>query len=229
MKHELIKTENYLLVVSDEEIKEVDWCYYLNCHGGGNIVCQAYKHHSSARMLFDSGNHNREIGEGITPLNGECKKIIAHLPLNDAPYLEGVDVLPPLENETITIVKRHLKHPDFKEYVYFSYENGRFNGAIYGYNLAKETYRYTEEDLVKAITMAKKHDKIPNHDDVVVHFEHSKDEIIQSLNQPKLPVGFVCETIHEYVNTGWTENTFLKPKTITNSDGRTEWVGEYLF
>jgi hypothetical protein len=28
-------------------------------------------------MLFDSGVYNRTIGEGITPLKGECKKIIA--------------------------------------------------------------------------------------------------------------------------------------------------------
>ena len=65
-----------IYITSDEEIKEGDWCYYLNNLGGGNILCQAYKHSEDKRMLFDNGTHNREIGEGITPLIGECKKII---------------------------------------------------------------------------------------------------------------------------------------------------------
>jgi hypothetical protein len=75
-----LDTKNYksfnLYITSDEEIKEGDWCFYLNNLGGGNIVCQAYKHSEDKRMLFDNGKHNRKIGEGITPLMGECKKII---------------------------------------------------------------------------------------------------------------------------------------------------------
>jgi hypothetical protein len=66
----------HIYITNDEDIKEGDWCYYLNQLGGGNIICQAYKHKLYDRMLFDSGKHNRELGEGITPLKGECKKII---------------------------------------------------------------------------------------------------------------------------------------------------------
>ncbi len=65
-----------IYITSDEEIKDGDWCYYLNIHGGGKIICQAYKHKDDARMLFDYGSCHREKGEGITPLKGECKKII---------------------------------------------------------------------------------------------------------------------------------------------------------
>lgn len=68
--------KQHIYITSDEEIKEGDWCYYLNNLGGGNILCQAYKHSEDKRMLFDNGTYNREIGEGITPLIGECKKII---------------------------------------------------------------------------------------------------------------------------------------------------------
>jgi len=67
----------HLYIVSDDEIKEGDWCYYKNSFGGGNIICQAYKHKDDSRMLYDDGSHDRSIGEGITPLEGECKKIIA--------------------------------------------------------------------------------------------------------------------------------------------------------
>jgi hypothetical protein len=66
----------HIYITNSEEIKEGDWCFYLNNLGGGNIVCQAYKHSEDKRMLFDNGKHNRKIGEGITPLMGECKKII---------------------------------------------------------------------------------------------------------------------------------------------------------
>jgi len=65
-----------IYITNLEEIKEADWCFYLNNLGGGNIVCQAYKHSEDKRMLFDNGKHNRKIGEGITPLMCECKKII---------------------------------------------------------------------------------------------------------------------------------------------------------
>lgn len=68
---------HHLYILSDEEIKEGDWCFYRNHLDGGNIICQAYKHSDDKRMLFDDGTHNKNIGEGITPLSGECKKIVA--------------------------------------------------------------------------------------------------------------------------------------------------------
>jgi hypothetical protein len=69
------KVQN-IYITSDEEIKEGDWCHYLNRFGGGNIICQAYRYKDDARMLFARSSSNREIGEGITPLKDECKKII---------------------------------------------------------------------------------------------------------------------------------------------------------
>ena len=75
-------TPHYLYITlpqSDLEIskiKEGDWCIYHNSFGA-IIFCQAYKHKDDIRMLFDNGTHNREIGEGITPMQGECEKIIA--------------------------------------------------------------------------------------------------------------------------------------------------------
>lgn len=69
----------HLYFTSDEEIKEGDWCLYKN----GNmedkhaILCQAYRHKDDDRMLFDDGSSNRKIGEGITPLKGDCRKIVA--------------------------------------------------------------------------------------------------------------------------------------------------------
>lgn len=69
-------TNQHIYITNSEEIKEGDWCFYLNRFGGGNIICQAYKHFDDERMLYDDGTYNRKLGEGITPLNEDCKKII---------------------------------------------------------------------------------------------------------------------------------------------------------
>lgn len=65
--------------------------------------------------------------------------------------------------------------------------------------------------------------------------EEQVDKFIQALNQPKLPVAFEC-----YVDNILSHNAdagadalvnpnFGEPKTFTNSEGRTEWFGKYLF
>jgi hypothetical protein len=82
----------HIYITSDGEIKEGDWCYYLNNAGGGNIVCQAYKHPKDERMLFDDGNRNRKIGEGITPIDGDCKKIV--LTTDSILIKDGVQAIP---------------------------------------------------------------------------------------------------------------------------------------
>jgi len=76
MKKELIKTENYLLVVDDSEIKDV----------------RPYK----GKWHLEKGYILNKFPVYLTDLS-YCKIIIAHLPLNDSPILEGVSLLPPLD------------------------------------------------------------------------------------------------------------------------------------
>ena len=83
MEYKLIHTDSYLLVVDDSEIKEGDWwvnnnpnSYYIDTRA--NIESHRFANNSNA--VFSNP-----------------KKIIAHLPLNNSPILEGVDLLPPLE------------------------------------------------------------------------------------------------------------------------------------
>lgn len=76
MKHKIISTENYLLIVDDSQITEGDWHIKINKNKVGNYP-------------LDSVNPNK----------GRYKKIIAHLPLNGASILNSVDLLPPLEDE----------------------------------------------------------------------------------------------------------------------------------
>ena len=90
MTHNLIKTEKYLLVVDDSKIKDGDWC--LEGDFIGKVRDYDNDQDSYDCWLGDSLN-------GYATYYDNCKKIIAHLPLNDAPDLKGVDLLPKTESQ----------------------------------------------------------------------------------------------------------------------------------
>jgi hypothetical protein len=73
MEHELIKIEDYLLVVSDDEIQNKDW--FFEKAGKLGPIC------------YTKGK-----------INLHMKKIIAHLPINGAPLLDGVNLISNIEN-----------------------------------------------------------------------------------------------------------------------------------
>jgi len=75
--HNIIKTPNYLLIVDDSKIELGSW-----------HTCIYPEYPLEARFTDESTKY--DICKG-------CRNIIAHLPLNNAPTLEGVDLLPPLE------------------------------------------------------------------------------------------------------------------------------------
>ena len=174
----IIKTDNYLLIVSDEI--PTTWYYdtYLNKlrHTGG-----------------------AEYGESSI-----SKKVIGHLPLNNSPILEGVDLLPPLEDEIEKLAKQEILYNDQKRAWWKQ-----------GYNKAKEKYKWTDEDLRKVLT-----DKLL--------YELSVDEIIQSLQQPKYPIGFECEMVTRVFDV-YPQTINHIPKTTTNSQGQTVLEGKYIY
>jgi hypothetical protein len=212
MTHKLIHTPNHLLVVDDSEIK--GWYY--------DRFIKKVKHSGGA-----------EYGK-----NTLTKSIISHLPLNDSPILEGVALLPPLEQEDD--VERLIKIEQEA-----SYKQGKGTISWYEqekrkeyYNKAKEKYKYTEEDLRKAIDMAQEQERVTYTEDYRHTF--NADEIIQSLSQPKMPVGFECEESVFFATNAFSsditltseglQDTVLKGiKTTTNSRGQTVWVGKYIF
>ena len=83
MTHKLIHTPNYLLVVDDSEIKEGGFVL-VSCSELDIIETRKVKDYYNEQFLFDGGGQIHM---------DYCKKIIAHLPLNDSPKLEGVDLL----------------------------------------------------------------------------------------------------------------------------------------
>jgi hypothetical protein len=210
MKYEIIYTEDCALIVSDEEIKPGDFNVPSDCNKSSDI--------------------SRTSEEDLAIVNDKFygyKKIIGHRPFTSAAILEGIPMLPQFSKEksVVSIAEEILlSHPDFKAEGFSEYQNGRFNGIIDGFNKAKETYKFTEEDLETAMLKISEYllesienNKVPNSGEKV-------DEIIQSLQQPKLPKYFQIEMLC-YVNPEFNEY----PKTITNSEGQTELVGECIY
>ena len=218
MKNNIIKTDDYLLIVSDEEIKVKDKVYWTDPEDGIsskiNTALEIYED-----LIFMSEPNASEI----EAFPHEVKKITAHLPLNNSRILEGVDLLPPLEDdETI------CPYPEEKQNA-VDWHNG--------YNKAKEKYKYTEDDLRKAIDMAREQ-YLVKYTDNDYEFEHKEDEIIQSLQQPKYPIGFESEEYQELcLNCEWQHDSCPnaedclkpKPKTTTNSQGQTVLEGKYIY
>jgi len=229
MKHKIIKTENYLLVVDDSEIKVGDW-YYLP------------RNNSVYECKEDPTELNLERRVGVS-------NVIAHHPLNGAPYLDGVDLLPPLEDEKNELLeidylerleeRRNIalnfkgqvagRHPDnFTKSEMFHMSRG----YVEGYQDARKKYQFTEEDIDKAYWAGMK---------FVGEDKGSYKEFIQSLQQPKYPFAFECEMVFDGVNHAQglqpTGHTLMdvaimknfKPKTIINSEGRKEWVGKWIY
>jgi len=204
MKHKIIYTNDYALTVSDEKIKDV----------------RLYK----GKYHLEDGLTINKFPNYLTDL-GACKLIIAHRPLTDAPILEGVPLLPEFSQEDAVVELALRTYP---------FGNSERNALITGYNKAKETYKYTEEDLRKAIDMA----TTRRHEDTVLFFR--SDEIIQSLQQPKRPKYFECEMEPKYKHIGAVKGIYGSgfrkqnlmyglPKTITNPQGQKELVGSYTY
>ena len=196
MKKELIKIDNYLLVVDDSEIKVGDWV--IETRNGLNEL-----HFTNSRYVIDK--HIQ-------------KKVIAHLPLNDSPILEGVPLLPPLEQEDDEKILFANEIENMLEY-----DRGRWYGRIEGYNKAKEKYNFTEEDAKYLFECGR---------NFQINADITFTVVREHLSQPKMPTHFEFEM-------GWC-NSYgsptlqydaqeLKNKTTTNSQGQQVACGKYVY
>ncbi len=222
MKDNFVVTENYLLVVDDSEIKEGD--YFYRDSGVVSILTKELLEYY--KSIKDNDTHTRY-------------KIISHTPLNGAPYFDGMDVLPPLPLNQTKYIKEYQQYPD-GTHVCIAYSNGDWfcdcglEGNVEAEKnadliLDKLNNLYTEEHLRKTIDMAREQHLV-KYTDNDYEFEHTEDEIIKSLQQPKYPIAFEC--VDEYVHDDtvpYPKTLGTQPKTITNSDGRKEWVGKYIW
>jgi hypothetical protein len=205
MKHNITQTENYLLIVDDSEIKKGDWM-------------------TNNLDVWQSTNYY-----GFQPAS---KKIITHLPLNNSPVLEGVDLLPPLENN---IEQWAWDNPCLsREDVYTLFEkvfkeqrlDGEFSISaskqVYEFKsklrdlakekavVVKEKYKYTEEDVIKIVEKSRETGL-------------TAEYLMLSLQQPKMPVAFECHSTRE------VRIIDLSHQVYYEKVGQTVWVGKYIF
>jgi len=186
MTHKIIKTDNYLLVVDDSEIKAGDWIKWSD-------------------SIFKASTDT----EYLPP----TKKIISHLPLNGSPILCGVDLLPPIEDDVDKLATNYVTE-DGKHGLHDDADRELLSFKA-GYSKAREKYKYTEEDIRKALLI--KHDGL------------DADYVIEVISN-KYPTEFECETVtipsyKDKMGNIRTEKTLIK--TTTNAQGQQVWVGKY--
>ena len=210
MKTEIIYTEDYALIVSDKQAKENDWGY----------------------IPFEGGQV-KLIGKFFAD---DWRKVIGYRPLNHSAWiLEGVPLLPDFglgdDVEGLAEKEYYEQSKSFEDSLVDPiFDTSRFSvvGFIDGYNKAKETYKYTEEDVAKLIHLWDMH--INQHEEdkgcVRLIYQH-----IQSFQQPKRPKYFnprMKEIACPDNKPGCLVAHFRKD-TITNSQGQTELIGDYIY
>jgi len=101
-----------------------------------------------------------------------------------------------------------VNHSDMYKYLCIKFFKEGFNKAM---ELNKDKL-FTIEDMYEAIRKAKSYDEIPNHDGVIVSFDYSKEEIIQSLQQPtEMEVEIEMDDIYDGIDSA---RIFTKEETI---------------
>ena len=211
MKKEIIYTEHYAIIVSE-----------LTSTGKEGQV-----------FLTKENTIHTVIG-----WNYGDRVIIAHRPLTDAPILEGVPLLPYFGQED-DVEDLALAYASSKGYVnpegYSDKQVGLLHGFIDGYNKAKETYKYTEDDLIAFSNFVTTN--LMNHSDSNGFYIGVRKvlELFKQTQQPKRPKYFECKMSPMNLDEirkngkGFLHTNTNKMVVITNSQGQTELVGKYNY
>jgi len=239
MTHEIIKTADYLLAVDDSKIIEGDW--FLPISGIGWELNKP----EQADVNMGCDNHH-------------CKKIIAHRPLNNAPFLEGVDVLPPFdveddENLNISNVSGRYTLEEAKKFAMKKFNSDKMKseypkggwvniddilsvlevGVECGYKFgqkSKEKYKYTNEDML--VIRNQLVTMLPVGDVAAW-------DMIQAISKYKKWLDDYVESLSQpKMPVAFERETGRKLvlnsgidlfKITTNSQGQTQWVGKYIW
>jgi len=210
---EIIKTDNYLLIVSDEEIKDGD--FFTPLSGIGFKLLSIIKAECE--------------NDGTKGWNDDhCKKIIAHLPLNNAPILEGVALLPELEDDVEKLAEDYKNKKGSVPTTKLEDEIFKL-GFKDGY--AAATKVYSEKDLRKAFNFGANEGY--NYKDLESIGEEPEElseedwnNFVKTFKQPKTPKWFIAEMEqYDLDNKRWK----ITLKTITNSQSKEVLVGTYKF
>jgi hypothetical protein len=233
MTHKIIKTDHHLFAIGDN-----------------------YKSDKFPYLVVEkltTGEYN--LWQVDNPNDWDEKtqyQILAQLPLNGAPYLDGVPLLPPYSRHQEDGLNDAVMR--FKEsYSKLGVTDFELSAFSVRYLQAREKYKYTEEHVFGFLTYYNSINfnkpeyryKHLTMDGSEREYNRSIDrkilaEYIQSLQQPKYPIAFECEVEPKFKHIGSTKEvkgsgSRIKnkhagnPKTFINSEGRTEWVGKWIF
>jgi hypothetical protein len=199
MTHKLIKTDNYLLVVDDLEIKDG---YYWN-------------------------ELDQEIRKNNNINHPYHKKIIAHLPLNGLRILEGVDLLPLIEYDVEEAEKAFTEVLDSETKQVYNKVilDATEHGFIIGYNKAREKFLLELDKQILDFThdVNRTSSQHAHFGGALFGLNRLKFYLSQ------YPTEFECETERytvEEMSKLPPLSVNQKPKTITTAQGK-QWVGKY--
>jgi hypothetical protein len=206
MKHNIIQTKNYLLVVDDK--KPIINSYYNESEGKVDSI------EFTPTVIGGTIIHN----------------IKAHLPLNNSPILAGIDLLPPLEDDDSKdlFYRKQVMNPYSTEsQSYTAYEKG----FIEGYNTAKEKYKYTEEDLIKVWVAGMRfigEDK-GSYKEIIQSLQQPKPPVAFDCEENIfLATNAFCTDV-SLTSDGLKDTILRSPKTTINSQGIIQWIGKYIY
>jgi hypothetical protein len=213
MRHNLVRIEDYLFVI------------------GGNYKSDVFPY-----LVIEKLTTGKYIEWQVDNSNDWDEKnqyqILAHLPLNNAKYLDGIPVLPSLE---VNDFEYKLRRTPMSEIQNEFGEDVMYNLGVFikGYNKAKEKYKWTDDDIKIMYNMSCGHIGLDLLPDKTKNNERF-NSFLQSLSSPQIPVAFECEieiSVFGAENTLYiaTIEDYVKLKTIINSEGRTECVGKYIY
>lgn len=193
MKLQLIHTESYLVAVDDSKLAHQPIVFgQIKGIKVGDIVLEGYVDGTKGLEQIDTLNDIDVLLQ---------KRLTHHLPLNNAPVLEGIELLPPLEDEVELAYQKELL-TDNQDKNWVGYGKG-INGVSKErwkiiYNKAKEVYKFTEEDMVEFHKWLLKEQWFYKHNEFNNPFGEIKStkELLNLWKdqKPKLPTSFDTET-----------------------------------
>lgn len=225
MKHKIIKTDNYLLVVDDSEIKINNTVYVYCSEIEVEEIRTVYGYYNEQFLFNDKSQIHIDY----------CKKIIAHLPLNGYAILKDVPLLPPLEvDDDIEELAEQKYSEQSKSYEddlndpFYNYPKYLKIGFVDGYNKAKESERNNLtpfKNLIALIENGLLKGTIETNLMIDQEINICK-EYLNKQSQPKTPTHFEVEMGTKYFeDSRWETHPIL----VTNQQGQTQLVGRYIY
>ena len=199
MTYNIIKTDNYLIIIGDTFIWEGDEPYFV------------------AEKLVD-GRYDVIQIDNVNDWDTSTQfKILAHLPLSGK-TLENIPLLPPLDDD---VKKMAINEVGVDGELYNEYDCETF---IKGYNKAKEKYKWTDEDVIKIVEKSRETGLTAEY--LLLSLSQPKSPITFMFETEYDCCGRYenckgCDATAEMIN--------LRPKTTTNSQGQTILLGKYIY